>query len=162
MRESRRVLAGALAAALLVVLSGCSLFGDDEADDADGTHPVTDVQVGWCFEAPTEQKPLVSELTKIDCSQPHGQEAYALPEYVAPEGTPDDVFPGEDVLTDFADGACAKAYADYVGIDYLDSRNFFTYLLPSPRSWEEDDRQVLCLITTTGLALTESVKGTAE
>ena len=46
----------------------------------------------------------------------------------------------------------------YVGIDYLDSDLFFTYLVPSPRSWEQDDRQVLCMITTAGEPLRGSVK----
>ncbi len=69
-------------------------------------------------------------------------------------------YPGEDVLKKFADGTCAQRFSEYVGVDYLDSDLFFTYLLPSARSWEQaSDRNVLCFITTTGGTLTSSVKG---
>jgi len=72
-------------------------------------------------------------------------------------------YPGEDVLTTFAQGACAQRYRGYVGVDYLDSTLFFTYLLPSARSWEQQaDRNVLCFVTTTGTMLTKSVKGTKQ
>ena len=49
-----------------------------------------------------------------------------------------------------------------MGVDYRDSELFFTYLLPSPRSWEQDeDRTTLCFVTTTdGAQLTQSVEGT--
>ena len=94
---------------------------------------------------------------------PHEQEAYALATYTEP-GTdePSKTFPGEAALKSFADGTCAQEYADYVGVDYRDSELFFTYLLPSPRSWEQDeDRTTLCFVTTTdGAQLTQSVEGT--
>ena len=48
-------------------------------------------------------------------------------------------YPGDDVLETFAQGACAQRFAGYVGVDYLDSTLFFTYLLPSARSWEQDE-----------------------
>ena len=63
-------------------------------------------------------------------------------------------------LPDAAEGACAQRFQSYVGVAYQDSSLFFTYLLPSARSWEQgDDRTVLCLVTTTGQKLTASVKG---
>lgn len=75
--------------------------------------------------------------------------------------TVDTNYPGEDVLSKFADGTCAQRFGEYVGVDYLDSKLFFTYLLPSARSWEQAaDRNVLCFVTTTGGKLTKSVKGT--
>jgi hypothetical protein len=36
---------------------------------------------------------------------------------------------------------------------------FYTYLLPSVRSWAANDRTVVCLVTTTGQQLTASMKG---
>jgi hypothetical protein len=68
-------------------------------------------------------------------------------------------YPGEDVLTTFAQGSCAQKYGQYVGVSYLDSALFFTFLLPSARSWEQaQDRNVLCFVTTTGGKLKASVK----
>ena len=85
----------------------------------------------------------------------------AVPYTPPPKGpaVADDVYPGEEALTLFADGTCAKEFGSFVGIDYLDSQKyFFTYLLPSPRSWEED-HNVLCIITGDGKALTGTAKG---
>ena len=66
-------------------------------------------------------------------------------------------------LSAFAQGACAQHFTGYVGVDYLDSSLFFTYLLPSARSWEsDDDRDVICFVTTTGGTLTGSVKGSKK
>ena len=47
----------------------------------------------------------------------------------------------------------------YVGVDYLDSSLFYTYLLPSARSWDDDDRSVVCFVTSPGEPLQRSVKG---
>ena len=87
-------------------------------------------------------------------------EAYALVDYVPPDGGVADSYPGDDALTTFADGTCAEQFTGYVGVSYQDSTLFFTYLLPSARSWEQDaDRKVICFITTTGQQLTASVAG---
>lgn len=145
-------------AATGLLLSGCGLFGDDEEGDSTS---VFDVEPGACIKAVDEVKAQVSDLVEVPCTEPHAQEAYAVVAYQPVEGeADDDAFPGEEALSRFADGACAQEFAGYVGVDYLDSSLFFTYLLPSPRSWEEDDRDVLCLVTTAGEPLTESVEGT--
>ena len=43
--------------------------------------------------------------------------------------------------------------------DYLDSALFYTYLLPSARSWEDDDRSIICFVTSAGEPLQGSAKG---
>ncbi len=140
---------------LVTSASSCGWFGDD--DESEETS-VFDAKPGMCFEGPEEVEAQVSDLADVPCSEPHDQEAYALVTYEPAEGEDEDVFPGEEELARFADGACAQEFADYVGIDYLDSSLYFTYLLPSPRSWEDDDREVLCLVMTAGEPLTDSVK----
>ena len=55
----------------------------------------------------------------------------------------------------YADATCAQSFQDYVGISYLDSSLFFTYLIPSARGWDRKrDRTVICFVTTTGAELT--------
>jgi Septum formation len=132
-------------------LTGCGWFGDD---DTEGTS-VFDTEPGMCFHALTEVEAQVDDLDQVDCTQAHALEAYAVVSY----DKDGDTFPGADDLAAFADGHCAREFRGYVGIDYLDSDLFFTYLLPSPRSWEENDREVLCLVTTAGEPLNASVKG---
>lgn len=140
------------------VLSGCSLFGG--GGDASATS-VFEVKPGMCFAAPGAVKAEISEVEELPCDEPHAQEAYARVAYTPPSGSAD-TFPGQDTLSGFADGACASRFKAYVGVDYLDSSLFFTYLLPSPRSWEQDDRDVLCLVTTNGGPLKGTVKGTKK
>ena len=160
MSEIARRSAGALAALLLApALAGCSFFAGD--DTGEGVS-VFEIEPGQCFEAQPEVKAQISTLTAVDCDQEHAQESYAIVPYEGADGEAPDVYPGDDALTKFAEGACAGAYRDYVGVDYLDSALFYTYLLPSARSWEDEDRSVVCFVTTTGEPLQSSVKGSKK
>jgi hypothetical protein len=145
------------------LLSACSNpFGGDESDP--DRVSVFKVAIGDCF-APLADEEIKSELAllpKVSCHEKHAQELYATPTYAPPEGNSD--YPGDQVLNEFANGACADEFADYVGISYLDSELFLTYLVPSARGWEagEPDRTVLCFVTTDGDTLTASVKDTGR
>ena len=128
---------------------------------------VFDIKPGQCFVAPTEVKAELSNLSQVPCTKPHTQESYAQVTYQAAGGNGASAdagsYPGPDVLDKFAKGACAQRFTAYVGVDYTQSKLYFTYLLPSARSWEQDnDRTVLCFVTTTGGTLTTSVKGSKK
>ncbi len=145
--------------ALLLVVSatGCSIFGGGDDEPAS----VFSVKPGQCFLAPEEVEAQIADLDEVPCGEPHDHEAYAVVPYeTADEGG--DEFPGDEALNAFANGACAQSFGAYVGVDYPDSELFFTYLLPSPRSWQENDRDVVCLITNAGTQLQGSVKGTKQ
>ena len=166
-REGRRRIAFAVSvAALSPLVAACGIGGG-----GDGTS-VFKVKVGECFASPSEVKAQISDIKKVPCSQPHGKEAYAAAVY-APSGaastgssntssTSSGDFPGNDALAAFAQGACAQRFTSYVGVSYLDSSLFFTYLAPSARSWQDDDRTVLCFITSDGRPLKGSVKGSKQ
>jgi hypothetical protein len=171
MGDRRRVRPSARAAAatfaVLPLVAGCGWFGD--GDEAEATS-VFQLDLGQCF-TPVDAAEAPEEVTEIDvvpCTEPHTREVYAVVDYRPREPVADpDAFPGGEALTAFADGACAAEYRSYVGVDYQDSRYFFTYLLPSARSWvgSEDtpaDRQVVCFVATTGEKLTQSVKGSGQ
>lgn len=144
----RGAVRGLVLATSLVALTGCG------SDDSQAS--VFSVKVGECFAAPTAVKAQVSDLGKVPCSTPHGHEAYAVVAYSPKDA---DTYPGEDALDKFARGACAQRFGEYVGLDYLDSTYYFTYLTPSPRSWQEKDRSMLCLVTDAGRPLVGTVKG---
>ena len=146
------------ASVALGALTGCSFFGKN---DKTTVVSVLKAKPGDCLVAPTAITAEVTNLTVVPCSQPHEQEVYALATYPLPAGTEKTAaYPGEAVLKAYADGACLGAFAGYVGSDYRDSSLFFTYLLPSARGWQAgDDRDVTCVITTTGAKRTSSVKG---
>lgn len=154
----RTVGAIATAAVALGALTGCSFFGKN---DKTTVVSVLKAKPGDCLVAPKAITAEVTNLTVVPCTQPHQQEVYALAAYPLPAGSETSApYPGEAVLKAFADGACLGAFAGYVGSDYRDSSLFFTYLLPSARGWQAgDDRDVTCIITTTGSTRTSSVKG---
>jgi hypothetical protein len=155
-RLGRHLVTAVVVVAALPALAGCGLFGDD--DEGEGVS-VFSIEPGQCFEGQDEVKAQLSELTEVDCDEDHAQEAYASLEYVPTDGEAPDTYPGDDALTKFADGACAGAFGEYVGVDYLDSGLFYTFLLPSARSWEDDDRHVICFLTTAGEPLRGSAQG---
>jgi hypothetical protein len=145
----------------LALLAGCSLFGGGGGDTTSVS--VFSVVPGQCFQAPTKVKAELSKLERVPCSKPHVRESYAVIPYTPPTGTTGGGYPGGDALSTFAKGACAQRFRGYVGVDYLDSSLFFTYLFPSARSWEQDDdRKIICFVTTTGDKLTASVKGSKK
>lgn len=159
-RRLRRIVPALAAAA---VLSSCSWvsgwFGGDDEIKVDQV-AVFDAAIGDCFLAPPEVKAELAELPRVDCADPHQQELYEIVTY---DGAADD-YPGNAALDTFAQGACAQAFAGYVGIGYPDSGLWMTYLIPSARSWQQgNDRSVFCFVTTTaGGELTSSVKDTKQ
>jgi hypothetical protein len=163
MSRRNTAIAGLLGLLVLVTLAGCGWFGSDGSKKSTKSTSVFTVKPGECFQAPKDVKTELSNLARIDCSQPHTQESYAIVTYANVDGSDPSVYPGSDLLTKFAQGKCAQSFGSYVGVSYLDSKLYFTYLFPSARGWEQDkDRNVICFVTTTGAQLTESVKGTKQ
>jgi hypothetical protein len=145
--------------AAVLVLASCSgggglKRGKDGRITSPGDLSVFDVQAGDCVVPPTDVKAELENVRVVPCKDPHTQEAFAVEKY-----DKGDAYPGDQALTAFADGICLERYQAYVGVAYQDSTMFYTYLLPSARSWNEGkDRKVICLVTTTGAQLTASVK----
>jgi hypothetical protein len=142
-----------------LIATGCSGSGSRGSAKVS----VFSVEPGECFVSPGQVHAQLTTLDRTPCTRPHNQEAYAKVAYTAADGSTASAYPGDTLLSQFAQGACAQRFGGYVGVDYLDSSLFFTYLLPSPRSWENaDDRNVICFVTTTGGSLTSSVKGSRK
>lgn len=165
--QLRHPLIALLVVPVLVLPTACSWFGGGSGDGQSSVS-VFDVKAGQCFVGPKDVKAELSNLTKVACTKAHNQEAYAVVTYEATSsaasGSPvKGAYPGGDVLEKYAKGVCAQRFTSYVGVDYLDSNLYFTYLLPSARSWEQDDdRNVLCFVTTAGGTLKASVKGSRK
>lgn len=147
--------------ALVATLTSCGLFGRDKKSGKPVS--VFSIEPGQCFVTPTTVKADLDKVDRTPCSAPHTQEAYATVRYTAADGSTPEDYPGAAALTTFAQSACAQRFGPYVGVSYLDSKLFFTFLLPSARSWQQgDDRTIVCLVTTTGARITSSVKGSRQ
>lgn len=151
-----------------LVLSGCSLLdsitgGDQAVRDDDGQvvegNEDTDVftlQVGDCLND-GEVGDTVAAVPTVPCAEPHDSEIYAS--YILG----DTAFPGLDTIIEEADAACLTGYAQFVGLEYLDSRFDFSYYHPTESSWAGGDREILCLIyDPAGERLTGTLAGIGE
>jgi hypothetical protein len=152
-----------LAVALLALGGACS---DDKAEREDGdiatSGPISvfDLRPGDCLFPDDKTVGEVENIQAVPCDEPHRQEVFAVPDYPAEEG---DAYPGEAEIQQQADALCLEAFAEYTGEDYLDSDLFFTYLHPSVDSWNDDDRQIVCVIVAPGdpdATMTGSVRAT--
>lgn len=163
----RRALFGVLCLGLVAALGGCSWFGSNTKTPSVSVS-VFSIEPGQCFNVPPDVKDQLSSVSRVPCSTPHTEEAYATVTYAPPGADSSSAasasagggpYPGAQALTTFADGACAAQFGKYVGKTYLDSSLFFTYLLPSARSWQEDhDETVICFVTQAGGTRTGSAK----
>lgn len=157
----KRAVAALVAIVSVAALGGCSLFGGS----SDGTKSVSVFAVSphQCFAAPTAVHTELSKLQRVPCNAPHAEESYAVVPYLNKQDPTSTTYPGSDKLTQFAKSACAQRFTKYVGINYLDSKLFFTYLLPSPRSWEQGvDRTIICFITSVTGLRTASAQGSKD
>lgn len=144
-----------LAALGAILASTGAMTGCGSAATSKGASlSVFHLRTGQCATTPHAVKAQLSNLSVVSCHQPHTQEVFALVNDNAGSS-----YPGATALQNFANGACLQRFSHYVGVDYRDSSLFYTYLLPSVRSWSQGDRTVDCLVTTTGQVLTRSVKG---
>ena len=140
----RSTLIAASSAALLVVsLAGCSMIGDTvgQVVDVDGDTSAFDVKVGDCInDAEATAAEEVSNVTVVECTEPHDYEAYEALDL------PDGEYPGADAVDTSAGETCTAAFDGFAGIAYDDSQLDFTYFAPTSASWDEGDREILCLI----------------
>lgn len=117
-----------------------------------GSGDVFQLEVGQCFDDPDEFG-VISDVEMIDCAEPHDNEVYAL--FDLPAGP----FPGVSIVEGEALEGCMAAFEPYVGLDYASSILDYTWLTPTPRSWENDDREIVCVLYDLDLKkLTESMK----
>lgn len=118
-------------AALAVVASGCGLLG--------GGGNVFDLAVGDCFDR-NAASGEISDVPIVDCAEPHDSEAFHTFE------VGDGEYPGDDALRAQAEEQCLPAFAEYVGVEYANSRLDVFPITPTEGSWAEGDREVVCAL----------------
>jgi len=107
-----------------------------------GATSVADLAVGNCLNGP-ELGSTATEVAEVNikpCSGPHELEVFASRKL---SGT----YSGQEALLDDTTAWCVSQFKNYVGIDYAESVYFVTQLVPTRESWDDGDREALCLLT---------------
>jgi hypothetical protein len=109
---------------------------------AGGDLDVMTVQVGDCFNDPDEAG-VVYNLDAIPCSEPHDNEVFASASVSAVWSD----YPGQDAVDSYAYDQCSGSlFDDFVGTPYLDSALDVFTLTPTPQSWDQGDREIICAL----------------
>ncbi|MEZ5297839.1 MAG: septum formation family protein [Ilumatobacteraceae bacterium] len=85
------------------------------------------------------------ELTPIGCDEPHDLQRItvaSLPAEEYPPGAPFEI----DVLRATSDDLCRLAFAEFVGVDAVESELSVAVTRPSADTWAEGDRALQCLV----------------
>lgn len=113
-----------------------------------------DVEVGTCTSQDFSDG--VGEIESMDCSEPHLLEVFAV--YDLPDGD----YPGDaEISQQSGEGCAGDRFEDYVGVPFVDSIFFVTWVPPTEKTWNDaDDRTVICFIVTEdGSERSGSVRG---
>lgn len=142
---ARRLAAGVLLTAAVAAVSACG-----------GDTSVLNLEVGQCTDQSVAGEDSVSSLPIVDCAESHTGEIYSLPQ------VPDGDFPGDAALQETAGQLCSgQDFQTYVGKPYQESAIYLSYLVPSDDTWENGDREIVCILTAdeAGSASTGSLRG---
>lgn len=145
----------ALSGALVAGFAACS--DDPERDETTGEFSesgdadVFSIAVGDCIQDSGTGE--VTEVPVAPCAESHDSEVYFA--YQIPEET----FPGTEGMSAIATAQCEPAFQTFVGMAYADSALYYTTLEPTQESWNEGDRELLCLVYDPAGPVTGSLEG---
>jgi hypothetical protein len=180
LRRRLRLLRHALTATVTLVLllsflSACG--GSNTSSRKATTEPVFELHPGQCLVPPKANPNFqVSTVEVVPCTEPHTEEVYCVLPYAVtlPQSPPRCParpprfagrlvadYPGMQALEAFANAVCLDEFEPYVGTSYHKSSLYYTFLYPSPRSWDSPrrDRMVTCIVVDSSSPLRRSVKG---
>ena len=134
-----------IAAALGFAIYGAATNVDRDESGAivgGGTVDAFQVRVGDCFDDSFagEGEFEVSDVPGVPCSEPHDNEAFAVFDLRV------ESFPEGDAMGELAYESCMAHFEAFVGRDYKTSTLEITTMYPSPESWEQNDREVICAV----------------
>lgn len=132
--------------------SGCSVFGGGSPSSFQES--VFHLEAGQCLVPPKKVQADLTSIQVVSCTTAHTQQVYALVQDHAGS-----TYPTPTKLDNFANASCLDRFAAFDGIPYQRSKLYFTYLLPSVRSWADGDRTVVCVAETVGKPLKKTLKG---
>ncbi len=131
----------------LAAIAGFAIYGASTNADRDSSGAIVEsgsigafnVRVGDCFND-VGFDDEVSSVPGVPCSQPHDNEAYAVFDVSVTS------YPEGDGMSELAFNSCKEHFESYVGKDYESSSLDITTMFPSPKSWQQNDREVICAV----------------
>ena len=116
-----------------------------------GSGNVRDLAVGDCFQDPEDGATLITDVTMVDCAEPHDNEVFHIYE-IDSIGTEAEYF--DD---------CVAQFTGYVGSDYATSEIFVSMISPTAEGFADGDDEVICIaFLEPPNRLTGSVKGSGR
>jgi hypothetical protein len=149
-----------LAAYVLAAL-GFGIYGAVTSVDRDeagnivdaGTLDAFEIHLGDCFDDPDSYADEFSSLPGVPCAEPHDNEAFSVFDLTMSS------YPEYDIA-EISESSCVERFPAYVGRDYESSALDVVTMYPSPESWAQGDREVVCaLYDMSGEKLVGSVRG---
>ena len=119
-----------------------------------GPKAVDELAPGDCFTDVEGGLNEVDDLPVVPCDSPHAHEVFALLEQ------PDGAFPGAEEVQGLATDGCHAEFEAYVGAPSATSTLTVFPITPTAASWEQGDRQVVCVLTSAE-PRTASARGSA-
>ena len=161
-QRSLRALGAALAGLALIGLAACG--DDDEPDRDEATNEVTEagdadvfsMAVGDCVTGESSTTGEVTEVPVVPCDEPHASEvfhSYQIPAETLPSTTEMEAIVQEQCLGNFE---------TFVGMPYDTSALDVTWLEPTSGSWDQGDRELLCMVYDPAGDVTGSLAGAAR
>ena len=99
------------------------------------THPQQ--HIGECFQFGPDED---SDVTKVDCNQPHDGEYFHIFDFAGTNRPSDDEFNEE------SDEVCGLIFEHYVGKPVADSTLDYDWTFPLSQTWAKGDHTVQCYL----------------
>lgn len=157
MQTPKRII---LAVAVALALAGCTPAASAPTPAPTASATVSNVfamKVGDCLDDgdDAEGDGTVTRVPIVKCSVSHDSEVIASIELKGANSA----FPGDDAVKDSADRKCNAPYETFTGATLKTTLLDYTYYFPSAASWQQGDRQILCVVYNPDGRVTGTLKG---
>lgn len=107
--------------------------------------PLTDLDVGQCFDRPSDGNERRFVALVVDCRALHTYEIYSASVFA--DSTSNGGYPGEDEIRETTETRCFNLFEQMIGEPWVDSPFDLHTFWPTELSWANGDRKLLCAVT---------------
>ncbi len=165
------VLAGIVATTFVAVIAASLIFENQDGTNDAGSEIASsnpgagvlleDLAIGDCVDFPAADEfsddsgQSLLAMKQFSCETDHHLEVFAFVQHHAEMGAD---YPGELELDLFGNAACIDEVEDYVGAPWPATGLDVRTLRPLPEGWGFGDRQIVCMASSLGGAMTATIK----